>query len=95
LYDGSIFDSSELENSITQLTNTKADKEVVNNTFATKSELNSKIFIGTQEEYDIAYSAGNVAIGALVIILDNLANSSDTTALLGTAILGKMILGNN
>lgn len=58
--------------------------------------INSKVFIGTRTEYDIAYAAGSVGTGALVIILDeNEMETSTVTALLGTAVLGKMLLGTN
>ena len=95
LYDGSTFDPTNIEASIQNIINTKADLEHVNQTFATKSELNSRIFIGTQAEYDSAYANNNIAVGALVIILDGSESSSDTISLLGTAILGKMILGQS
>lgn len=58
--------------------------------------IQSKIFIGTQDEYDIAYTEGKIGIGALVIILEDSENeegSATISALLGTAILGKMLLG--
>jgi hypothetical protein len=52
------------------------------------------IFIGTQEDYDAANNAGKIKTGSLVIILDpNELEDSTVTALLGTGILGKMILG--
>lgn len=92
-FDGSTFDPSDIEASIQNIINTKADLEHVNKTFATKSELNSRIFIGTQAEYDSAYANNNIAVGALVIILDGTESSTDTISLLGTAILGKMVLG--
>ena len=58
--------------------------------------VNSRVFTGTKEEYDIAYAAGNIGIGAIVIILDeNEIETSTVTALLGTAVLGKMLLGTN
>lgn len=58
--------------------------------------INSKVFVGTRTEYDIAYAAGSVGAGALVIILDeNEMETSTVTALLGTAVLGKMLLGTN
>lgn len=58
--------------------------------------INNKVFIGTRTEYDIAYAAGSVGTGALVIILDeNEMETSTVTALLGTAVLGKMLLGTN
>ena len=95
LYDGSTFDSSNIEASIENIINNKADLQYVNETFATKQELNSRVFIGTQTEYNFAYANNNIAVGVLVIILDGSESSSDTISLLGTAILGKMILGNN
>jgi hypothetical protein len=54
------------------------------------------VFIGTKDEYNAAYTEGKIPVGALVIILnENELNSSEqVTALLGTGILGKMILGN-
>lgn len=64
---------------------------------ATKEEVNeaiqSKVFIGTQEEYNTAYAAGKIAVGALVIIMEEGEDVNDAIALLGTAVLGKMILG--
>ena len=58
------------------------------------SEISARVFIGTQEEYDIAYAEGKVAVGALVIILDeNETNSDATTAMLGKAIIGTLLLG--
>jgi hypothetical protein len=60
----------------------------------TVQHCDSKVFIGTQEEYDIACAEGKVAVGALVIILDeNEANSDATTAMLGKAIIGTLLLG--
>lgn len=58
----------------------------------TLEELESSIgvFIGSQEEYEVAYSAGKIRTGTIVVILDE---GSSTTAVLGKAILGKMILG--
>jgi hypothetical protein len=57
------------------------------------NDINSKMFIGTQEEYDIAYADGKISVGALVIIIDESEQQNDVISLLGTAILGKMILG--
>ena len=58
--------------------------------------INSRVFVGTRTEYDTAYAAGSVGTGALVIILDeNEMETSTVTALLGTAVLGKMLLGTN
>lgn len=50
----------------------------------------SRLFIGTQEEYDAA--AKFIPVGTIVIIEDGALSAGDT-AILGTAILGKMILG--
>lgn len=67
-----------------------------------KAFVNGKIFIGTYAEYQAAYTNQEIAIGALVIITDDENNSSSggntpgdsasTTSVLGTAILGQMIL---
>jgi predicted fused transcriptional regulator/phosphomethylpyrimidine kinase len=67
---------------------------VKNTQKAIENTINSKVFIGTQEEYDIAYAEGKIGMGALVIILDeNEANSDATTAMLGKAIIGTLLLG--
>lgn len=53
-------------------------------------------FVGTREEYETANKAGQIPSGILVIITDEeeeIPNSSATTAVLGTATLGSMILG--
>ena len=62
--------------------------------------MQSKLFIGTYAEYEIAYAAGAIALGALVVITDDQTSSdededasSSTSAVLGVAVLGKMILG--
>ena len=52
-----------------------------------------KIFIGTQEQYDTANSEGRIPVGALVIIVDNEADVESTLAILGSAVLGQVILG--
>ena len=57
------------------------------------SEISARVFIGTQEEYDIAYAEGKVAVGALVIILDENEANGSTTAMLGKAIIGTLLLG--
>ena len=56
-----------------------------------KAFINSQIFIGTYEEYETAYANGKIPINALVVITDD--EISSTTAQLGYAILGQMILG--
>ena len=53
-------------------------------------------FVGTREEYEAANKAGQIPSGILVVITDEeeeIPNSSATTAVLGTATLGSMILG--
>ena len=62
--------------------------------FYEKLQNEKGVFIGTQEDYDAANSAGKIKTGSLVIILDpNELEESTVTALLGTAILGQMLLG--
>ena len=53
------------------------------------------LFIGTTAEYEAANTAGTIPVGTIVIITDDGDSSDDiTTAVLGTAKLGYMILGN-
>ena len=60
------------------------------------SPVDSKVFIGTKSQYQTAYSENKISTGALVIILEqDELETSTVTSLLGTAILGKMILGTN
>lgn len=54
-----------------------------------------KVFIGTEQEYNDAYANGLIPMGSLVIILSESEQLDDTIALLGKAIIGKMILGNS
>ena len=56
-------------------------------------DASKRFFIGTQEEYNEAKASGKIEVGALVIILDDGENEDSAIALIGTAILGKMILG--
>ena len=60
-----------------------------------KDKLKRAVFIGSQSEYNEAYSKGEIALSTLVIILEENESTADTIALLGTAVLGKMVLGNN
>lgn len=77
------------------------------NDLASKTYVNEKIFVGTIEQYNVAYAAGLVSDGALVVITtetvkpgggsgsggegDN--SGTTTTAKLGVAVLGQMKLG--
>jgi hypothetical protein len=66
------------------------------NDLASKTYVNEKIFVGTMEQYNVAYSNGLVAEGALVIITEvnvTPGGSGTTTAKLGVAVLGQMKLG--
>ena len=66
-----------------------------------KNYVDEKIFVGTQIEYDIAYANNRIALGALVVILDEELgekiggdnSGSRKTAKLGVAVLGQMKLG--
>ena len=66
-----------------------------------KSFINSRIFIGTMDEYNLANQNGDIPINTLVIITDDSTssggsggtNSSSTSSLLGTGVLGYMNLG--
>ena len=64
----------------------------------TKTEIDNKFdgkhFIGTMEEYQAAYAAGQIKVGTIVIIREGKpATGQEETAILGVAVLGKMILG--
>jgi hypothetical protein len=71
------------------------------NDLASKDYVNEKIFVGTKSEYDIAYANNRIALGALVVILDEELGGntggdnagSGVTAKLGVAVLGQMKLG--
>lgn len=53
----------------------------------------TKLFVGTYDEYQEAYTNGKIEIGAIVVITDEeLDNSDSITSELGKAILGQMIL---
>lgn len=65
-----------------------------------QSAMNSivPVFIGTNAEYNELNSQGKIADGSIVIITDDngiVNEGGDTTAALGKAILGLMVLGNN
>ena len=68
-----------------------------------KAFINGKIFVGTYEEYQTAYANGDIKIGCLVCITDDQTGSSggssggssdtsSTSAILGVAVLGQMVL---
>ena len=70
-----------------------------------KQFVDSKLFIGTYEEYEAANANSEIPINALVIITDDETSSggsggsssdstsTSTSSLLGTGALGYMILG--
>lgn len=54
------------------------------------------VFIGTKEEYNKEYALGNIPVGCMVLITDESVSDLPTgniSSILGTAILGSMILG--
>lgn len=56
--------------------------------------IHNPIWSGTYAEYQVADAAGLIAIGTIVCITDDdSAASGATTAVLGTAVLGAMVLG--
>ena len=54
----------------------------------------SRLFIGSRSDYDTAVSAGQIPYGTIVIIEEDKEPAVDagTSAVLGVAVLGKMIL---
>lgn len=61
----------------------------------------SRLFIGTEDEYFAAVAANKIPYGTIVIIDEpelpdvpgDDVTTAETTAILGLAVLGKMILG--
>lgn len=54
----------------------------------------SRLFIGTEDEYFAAVASKQIPYGTIVIIEEpDLPTTAETTAILGLAVLGKMILG--
>lgn len=53
----------------------------------------SRLFIGSQSDYDTAVSAGQIPYGTIVIIEEEPAADAGVSAVLGVAVLGKMLLG--
>ena len=53
----------------------------------------SRLFIGSRSDYDTAVSAGQIPYGTIVIIEEEPALDAGVSAVLGVAVLGKMILG--
>ena len=97
-------ESASAANSAAEAANTRANQalqETINNKTGIDNlttAFNNFIitFVGTREEYETANTAGQIPSGILVIITDEeeeIPNSSATTAVLGTATLGSMILG--
>jgi hypothetical protein len=83
-------DVTSIKDGIEHVLTQKANVEYVNN------YVNEKIFVGTMDQYNLAYSNGLVAEGALVIITEvnvTPGGSGTTTAKLGVAVLGQMKLG--
>jgi hypothetical protein len=68
---------------------------------ASKNYVNEKILVGTKTEYDVAYANNRIALGALVVILDDELGGNtggdnagtSATSKLGVAVLGQMKLG--
>lgn len=58
-----------------------------------KAFINSKIFIGTSAEYQIACANNQIPINTLVIITDDETFAGSASSKLGEGVLGYMILG--
>lgn len=75
--------------------NSKYKSSRIEELLGVADDFEGKLFVGTKSEYDTANAKGKVKVGALVIILDDSEGANDTIALLGTAVLGRMILGKS
>ena len=69
---------------------------------AIQTYLDTRLFVGTRAAYELADSLGAIALGAIVILTDDEEASivvpptpslDGTSSLLGTGVLGQMILG--
>jgi hypothetical protein len=89
---------TELSNRINEKVDKVEGKQLSDENYTSleKEKLNNitPIFVGSLTEYNDKYAAGKISVGSLVVILseDELTNSS-TTAVLGKAILGSLLLG--
>ena len=66
--------------------------------FYEKLQTENKLFIGNKEEYNTANEAGQIAVGTLVIITDDvniggITNNSESSPILGVGKLGYLKLG--
>lgn len=63
--------------------------------------VDDKLWMGTRLQYDIAAALGEIAVGTMVIITDESdvveppVEDTSSIAILGTALLGSMILGQS
>ena len=81
-------DVTSVKDGVDHVLTKKADIEYVNN------YINEKIFVGTLEQWEAVKD--NLSDGALVVITEiNVTAGAGATAKLGTAVLGKMKLGQN
>lgn len=69
-------------------------------TFITKEAIEryikSKLFVGTQTEYEDAWKAQEISVGAVVIILDEPElDGGVSSAILGKGVLGQLVLGKS
>lgn len=90
LYDCSSHEMLIVDEEISEISTNPVQNKVV------KKYIDSKIFVGTQVEYDAV--ADDIAEGCIVIITDQSisepeAGSGATSAVLGKGVLGQLILG--
>jgi hypothetical protein len=96
MYDGEIAINMAKDNETLMIKNTENEIVEFGDKKFVEASVNSRVFIGTEDEYNAAYAEGKIAMGALVIILDGSETEeggATISALLGTAILGQMLLG--
>jgi hypothetical protein len=88
LYDCSSHEMLIVDEEISEISTNPVQNKVV------KKYVDSKIFVGTQTEYDAV--ADDIAEDCIVIITDQdipVVNSGATSAVLGKGVLGQLILG--
>jgi hypothetical protein len=84
-----------IKNNEDEITTFKSDK-YYEEKYASKEYVQQSFFVGTQTEYEDAWKAQKISVGAVVIILDESElDGGASSAILGKGVLGKLVLGKS
>lgn len=100
---GIALDSTEIHNAFINVVDTDNLQEKITDLDSIRSGAakgatalqEEKVFIGTREEYEAVYAEGKILDGSLIILMDEVELETLTSALIGTALVGRMVLGQN